>query len=91
MVLQAVVSQQLIPTKTGEIVPAFEIMIVNNAVRNMIRESKVHQLDTVIQSSAADGMLTMDTSILNLYKQGLITDKNALTYSTNPELMAKKL
>jgi len=91
MVLQAVVSQQLIPTLDNKIVPAFEIMIVNNAVRNMIRESKIHQIDTVIYSSAAEGMLAMDASLLSLYKGGIISDKNAIIYSTNPEVMAKKL
>lgn len=91
MVLQAVVSQQLVPTTDGKIVPAFEIMIVNNAIRNMIRESKVHQIDTVIYSSAAEGMLAMDASLLELYKAGRITDKNAVIYSTNPDTMLKKL
>ncbi|MEG1869872.1 MAG: PilT/PilU family type 4a pilus ATPase [Oscillospiraceae bacterium] len=91
MVLQAVVSQQLIPTKDGKIVPAFEIMLMNNAIRNMIREAKVHQIDSVIYSSANDGMITMDASILNLYQQGIISKDNALLYSTNPDIMQKKL
>jgi len=91
MVLQAVVSQQLIPTLDGRVVPAFEVMIVNNAVRNMIREAKIHQIDSVIHSSAAEGMVTMDTSLLKLVNQGVISDKNALIYCVNPEMMAKKL
>ena len=91
MVLQAVVSQQLIPAENGGVVPAFEIMLVNNAIRNMIRESKIHQIDSVIHSSASAGMLTMDASLLNLYKQGVISDKNAVIYSSNPEIMEKKL
>ncbi len=91
MVLQAVVSQQLIPTVDGKIVPAFEIMVVNNAIRNMIRESKIHQIDSVIHSSGAEGMLTMDNSLLDLYNKGIISDKSAITFSTNGEIMAKKL
>ena len=91
MVLQAVISQQLIPTVDGGVVPAFEIMTVTPAIRNMIRESKIHQIDTVIASSAADGMITMDTSLLNLVKEGKIAPKNALTASVSPEIMAKKL
>lgn len=91
MVLQAVVSQQLIPTVKDGIVPAFEIMFVNGAVRNMIRESKVHQIDTVIYSSANEGMLAMDSSILELYKKGIISEKNAVLYSTNADTMLKKL
>lgn len=91
MVLQAVVSQQLLPAVGGGVVPAFEIMTLTPAIRNMIRESKIHQLDGVIAASAADGMILMDTSILNLYKDGKITEKTALAYASNPELLEKKL
>ncbi|MDR1815332.1 MAG: PilT/PilU family type 4a pilus ATPase, partial [Clostridiales Family XIII bacterium] len=86
MVLSAVISQQLVPEVGGGIVPAFEVMIVNDAIRNMIRESKIHQIDGVITSSAADGMITMDASLLKLYKDGVITDLTAIAYSTQPEL-----
>ncbi|MEG1932123.1 MAG: ATPase, T2SS/T4P/T4SS family, partial [Pygmaiobacter sp.] len=91
MILQAVVSQQLILNVDGTMEPAWEIMICNGAVRNMIRESKIHQIDTVIYSSADEEMVAMDTSILRLYKQGIITEKTALDYASNPELLAKKL
>ncbi|MBC8584724.1 type IV pilus twitching motility protein PilT [Youxingia wuxianensis] len=91
MVLQAVVSQQLIPGTRQEEVAAFEIMQVNGAIRNMIRENKVHQIDTVIYSSADSGMISMDTSLLNLVKNGLISDKDALVYSANPDMLKKKL
>jgi len=91
MVLQAVVSQHLIPTIDNRIVPAFEVMLVNNAIRNMIRESKIHQIDSVIHSSASMGMLTMDASLISLYKKGIISDKSAVIYSSNPEIMEKKL
>lgn len=91
MVLQAVVSQQLIPAIDGTLVPAFEIMIVNSAIRNMIRESKVHQLDHVIFSGAAEGMTLMDANILRLYQKGIISKENALIYCTNAESLNKKL
>lgn len=91
MVLQAVVSQQLLPSTDGGIVPAFEIMTLTPAIRNMIRESKVHQIDGMIYSSAAEDMIAMDTSLLNLFKEGKITEKTALTYATNSELLAKKI
>ena len=92
MVLQAVISQQLIPTKNGGIVPAFEIMTVTPAIRNMIRESKIHQIDGMIYSSAADeNMLAMDTSLINLYKSGVISEKTALTYATSPDMMSKRM
>jgi len=91
MVLQAVISQQLIPSTKGTLVPAFEIMICNNAIRTMIRESKAYQIDSTIYSSADSGMISMDTSLLNLYNEGLITAENALTHSLNPDSMKKKL
>ena len=91
MVLGAVISQQLVPSKAGNLIPAFEIMIVNDAIRNMIRESKIHQVDGVITSSAADGMMTMDGSLLKLYRDGQITDMTAIAFSTQPDLMKKRL
>lgn len=91
MVLQAVISQQLIPTISGGLIPAFEIMIVNSAIRNMIRESKIFQMDNVIYSGASEGMITMDADILRLYKEGIISKENALLYCTNQDLMSKKL
>ena len=90
-ILQAVISQQLIPTVDGGVVPAFEIMVVNTAIRNMIRESKVHQIETVLYSSANDGMMTMDGSLLKLYQEGRISKKNALLYSLNPDVLARRL
>ncbi len=66
-------------------------MLVNSAIRNMIRESKVHQIDNVIFAGAADGMVSMDGSLLRLYRQKIISRQAALTYCTNLELMSKKL
>ena len=91
MVLKAVVSQQLIPDVNGELIPVFEIMIVNSAISNMIRESKVFQMDNVIYSGQAEGMRTMDGELLRLYKEGRITRETALMYSTNSDLMSKKI
>ena len=91
LVLQAVVSQQLVPGINGGAVPAFEIMIANNAIRNLIRESKLHQIDSIIHSSSQEGMTTMDSSLASLYKQGLISKDSALVHSPNPDLLAKRL
>ena len=91
MVLQAVVSQQLIPAKDGSVAPAFEIMKVKGDIRNMIRESKVHQIDTVIYSSAGEGMISMDASILELYRQGKISAEEAMTCAAAPAALAKKM
>jgi twitching motility protein PilT len=91
MLLQCVISQQLLPCKDGSMIPAFEIMNANSAVRNIIRDSKVHQLDTVIATSASEGMISMDSAIQNLYNKGYITRETALQYAMAPDSLAKKL
>ena len=90
-VLQAVVSQQLVPNLTGGLTPAFEIMNTTPAIKNMIRDNKVHQIDGLIYSSSANGMLAMDNSLLRLYQQGVIDRQEALNHASNPEMLAKKL
>ena len=90
-VLKTVISQQLLPTVDSRLVPAFEIMHLNNAVRTMVRDSRIHQIDSVIQTSAAEGMIAMDESILRLYKAGRITTETALHCAMNPDQLQKKL
>ena len=91
MVLQAVVSQQLVPAVDGSVVPAFEIMTVTPAIRNMIRENKVPQIDGIVYSANREDMISLDASLLNLYKQGKITAETAVSYATNPEMLKRKL
>ena len=89
--LHAVVSQQLVPTVDNHMVPAFEIMTVTPAIRNMIRENKIPQIEGLLYDSARPDMVSMDNSLLNLYHAGRITRDTALTYATNPEMLGKKL
>ena len=89
--LQAVVSQKLVPSVSGEMVPAFEIMVLTPAIRNLIREGKVHQIDGIIYTSAAENMIAMDSSILDLYKKGIIDRHTAISEAVNPEIMEKRL
>jgi twitching motility protein PilT len=91
MVLQSVVSQQLVPALDGSVIPAFQIMHCNNAIRNMIREGRTHQINSVISSSAGEGMVDMDASLLKLYKDGIITAQEALAHSLTPDAMAKHI
>ncbi|MBR4138611.1 MAG: PilT/PilU family type 4a pilus ATPase [Lachnospiraceae bacterium] len=91
MVLNAVVSQQLVPTVDGQMIPVFEYMTVTPAIRTMIRDNKVHQIDGALYASSKEDMLSMDTSLYRLYKEGIITKETALTYATNPEMLSKKL
>ena len=91
MILRAVVSQQLVPTTDGTMVPAFEIMIMTPAISNLIRDNKTHQIEGMIYTSAKDDMLSMDSSLLQLYKARRITADTALCYCTNPEMLKKRL
>jgi twitching motility protein PilT len=91
MVLQAVISQQLVPSVEGTLIPVFEIMYVNPAIRNLIRESKTHQIDAAIQAGAAQGMCSMDNSLIQLYRQGRISKETAQAYCLNYETTGRKL
>lgn len=86
-----VISQQLVPSVDGGRVPAFEIMTVTPAIRNMIRDNKVYQIDGIIFSSAGGGMISMDNSLLSLYREGRIKRDTALAYASNPDMMKRKL
>lgn len=91
-VLQGIISQQLLPRSDGKgRVGAFEIMIATTAIRNLIREEKSHQIDTAIQTGVKYGMQTMDTSLINLYKRGLISEDVMVTRAMNPDVMRKFL
>ena len=90
-VMKTVISQQLLPSADGGLVPAFEIMHLNNAVRSMVRDSRIHQIDSVIQTSAAEGMISMDESITRLYRAGRISAETAVHCAMNPDQMQKKL
>jgi twitching motility protein PilT len=89
MVLQSVVSQQLLPRVSGGMVPAFEIMHCNNAIRNLIREGRTHQIPAVINTGSEEGMIGMDTSLLRLYRNGDIAYQEMLTRALAPDSLAK--
>lgn len=91
MVLQGVVSQQLVRGIDGKLLPAFEIMTVNPAIRNMIRDNKVPQIDGIVYSSSKPEMVSMDANLLLLYREKKITAETALSYATNPDMLSKKL
>ena len=89
MVLQAVISQQLIPDVDGRNIPVFEIMRLTPAIRNMIRDNKVHQIEGVISSQ--EQMRSMDQSLLELYKKGRITRDTPLKYALNADMLKRRL
>lgn len=85
-VIQSVISQQLLPRKDklGR-VPAIEIMVATPAVRNLIREGKTYQINSQIQTGAKFGMQAMDSSLASLYKKGIISQEDAMTYAMDPD------
>lgn len=82
--LVGIISERLIPKIDGGRVPACEIMLVNPAIRNLIRERKVFQIDLVIETSLQEGMLSLNRSLVNLVKKKEISLESAETYSLNP-------
>lgn len=91
-VLQCVVSQQLIPTADNKgRVAAFEVLHVNQAIRNLIRENKTHQITSVIQTNRSSGMQTMDESIMGLLRDGLISREQALIFAADPSSLERRM
>lgn len=85
--LQGIVSQQLLPTVDGGgRILAYEVLIPTPAVRNLIRDAKTHQLTTVMQTGRQFGMVTMDETLADKYRQGLITAEVAIAQSLDPHM-----
>ncbi|MEA2121766.1 MAG: Twitching mobility protein [Dehalococcoides mccartyi] len=92
LVIEAVLVQTLLPKREGKgRVAAFEIMVANTAVRNLIRDKKAHELHNVMQLSAKDGMQTLDQSLAGLVRQNIVSLEEALLKSSNPERLQKLL
>lgn len=91
MVLQGIVSQQLVRVSDGTQQPAFEILSATPAVRTMIRDAKTHQISSAMQTGNEGNMLTMEASLLSLYEAGLIDTSTALTHCFDPDNMKRKL
>jgi twitching motility protein PilT len=82
--LIGVVSQRLVPRVKGGRIPACEVLIANNAVRNLIRENKIYQIDSVIDTSLSEGMISLERSLVNLVHLGEISLEKAIEFSLNP-------
>lgn len=89
--IKVVVSQRLLPKIGGGRVPAFEIMIVNDAIRNLIREQKTFQIDNVMQTSAEEGMVLIESALLNLIGQGVITRETAFAAAFRPKELSRMM
>lgn len=90
-ILEAVVSQRLVPMEKGGRRAVSEILIANPAIRNLIRESKTHQIDNVIRTSSDVGMVSLERSLVNLVREGVISVQRAQEYSIYPEEVLRLL
>ena len=91
MVLRAVVSQRLVPKKDGGQLAIFEVMTVNSAIQNLIRDNRTHQIDNAIFGGAGQGMLSMDAELQRLTRAGVITRETALLYAVSPDTLSKRI
>lgn len=89
--LSGIFSQRLIPKISGGLTPAFELLLNNTAVSNLIRDKRTHELNTVIETSSGDGMIDFNRCLVEKVNKGEITIENAYLYSTNPRSLEKML
>ena len=87
--LAGIFSQRLIPRISGGLIPAYELLINNNAVQNLIREKRTHEINTVIETGSQDGMIDMNRSLADLARRGEITIENAYLHSLNSKVLEK--
>ncbi len=89
--LSGIFSQRLIPRISGGLVPAYELLINNNAIANLIREKRTHEINTVIETSSQQGMIDFNRSLVELVRKGEISIENAYNHSQNPKVLDKML
>ena len=89
--LLGIFSQRLIPRITGGLIPAFELLLNNSAVSNLIREKRTHEIDVVIETGMESGMIDLNHSLMELVRAGEISIENAHQYSLNPKGLERML
>lgn len=89
--LLGIFSQRLIPRITGGRIPAYELLINNKAVANLIREKRTHEIDTVIETSSHEGMVDMNRCLIDLVQKGEISLESAYEYSINPKVLEQMI
>ena len=89
--LAGIFSQRLIPRVSGGLVPAYELLINNNAVSTLIRDGRTHEISTVIQTSSQEGMIDMDRSLAELVQRGEVTVEHAYEYAMDPKTFERYL
>jgi len=89
--LIGIFSQRLVPKISGGLVPAYELLINNTAIANVIRDKRTHEIDTIIETSSDEGMIDLNRCLVGLVRDGVITVENAYRYSYNPKTLEKML
>ncbi len=89
--LTGIFSQRLVPRISGGLIPAYELLISNQAVSNLIREKRMHEIDTVIETSSQEGMIDLNRCLADLVRAGEIAVETAYTHSLNPKVLEKMI
>lgn len=87
--LSGILSQRLIPRLSGGLIPAYELLINNSAVSNLIREKRTHEINTVIETGLDQGMVDMNRCLVDLVRKGEISIENAYKYTLNPKVLER--
>lgn len=89
--LAGIFSQRLIPRVSGGLIPSYELLINNTAVANLIRERRSHEINTIIETSSAEGMIDMNRSLVDLVRRGETSVEQAMSRSLNPKVLERML
>ena len=89
--LLGVFSQRLVPRVSGGLIPAYELLLNNKAVANLIREGRTAEIDVILETSMELGMIDLNHSLADLFRRGEITQENAYRFSTNPDVLERLL
>lgn len=89
--LIGIFSQRLVPRISGGLIPAYELLINNHAISNLIREKRTHEINTLIETGSEEGMIDLNRSLANLVRAGEITAENAFLFSTNPKTLERMM
>jgi twitching motility protein PilT len=89
--LAGIFSQRLVPRIAGGLIPAYELLINNSAIANLIREGRTHEITTVVQTSSQEGMIDMDRSLAELVRKGEVTIEHAYERAVDPKTFERYL
>ncbi|MBP7859772.1 type IV pili twitching motility protein PilT, partial [Patescibacteria group bacterium] len=89
--LEGIISQRLVPSLTGGLIPAVEVLVINNAIRSCIREGKTHLIDNIIATNLESGMISLERSLASLVNEGKVDLQVALSQTLKPDEIKRLL